>query len=269
MNENTTRRTASPWQLLQKAAGGPLVMAQKLQRLTRTIRGYGNRKELHRRLDRLVSKGIIETAPTGVQLFVGAADMLRFWISPAAAEYYESMGIDYGFHQVLRFLDEPSSVADPVGFFSTRNGIIGHLMQTVHANPHYDLELLEMFDDGLDELERQVEMMLNGTHPRHESIGAIVEEPDYHARLLEYTRSFKKNRYVAPPIRDNVATNPHWQDIERTFGSLRTSMRYFCRLPKEPRQAAWHLLTVKTFPVEEVEENEGCSPSTRARGNAP
>jgi hypothetical protein len=253
MEGNTTRRTASPWRLLQQAAGGPLVMAHKLRRLARTGRGYGNQSELRRRLERVVAGRISDESPTNVQLFTGAADMLRYWNSPAAAEYYASMGIDYGLHQVLRFLDEPSSIVDPVGFFSTKDGIIGHLMQTVHANPQYDLELLEMFDDGVDELERQVEMMLTGTHPRRESIHAIVEEPDYHARLLEYTRSFKKNPHTTPPIRANVATNPHWRDIERTFGSLRTSMRYFCRLPKEPTKAARHMLTVKEFPTQWAE----------------
>lgn len=231
-------------------------MAQKLGRLARTLQGYGHERELMRRLDRLISAGIIDEAPTKVQLFVGAADMLRFWISPAAAEYYASKGIDYGFHQVLRFLDDPSSVVDPVGFFSSRDGIIGHLMQVVHANPHYDLELLTMFDDGLDELEKQVEEMLAGTHPRQTSIGAIVEEADYHAQLLEYTRAFKKNPHTSAPVRSNVKLNPHWQDIERTFGSLRTSMRYFCRLPKTHWQAVRHLSAVKTFPVQWAEPLE-------------
>lgn len=234
---------------MRQAIGGPVDFAQKLERLAHTLRGYANDAELERRLERLVAAGIIDQAPTKVQLFVGAADMLRFWISPAAAEYYASMGIDYGFHQVLRFLDEPSSVTDPVGFFSSKDGIIGHLMQVVHANPHYDLELLGMWDDGLDELERQIEEMLSGTHPRQASIGAVVEEPDYHARLLDYTRSFKKDPHAMPPVRSNVAANAHWQDVERTFGSLRTSMRYFCRLPTNPMEAAWHLLVVKQFPA--------------------
>lgn len=249
MEDKTSRHTASPWLLMKQAAGSPQAMADKLGRLARTIRGYRDRQELRRRLNRLLEAGIIDEAPTNVQLFVGAADMMRFWISPAAAEYYASQGIGYTFHQVLRFLDEPASVADPVGFFSSRDGIIGHLMQVVHANPHYDLELLEMFEDGLDELERQVEMMLAGTHPRHASIQAVVEEKDYHQRLLDYTRAFKKNPETLAPIRDNVANNPHWRDIERTFGSLRTSMRYFCRLPRDPGEAAAHLLTVKTFPA--------------------
>jgi hypothetical protein len=249
MEDQTTRHTASSWHLLKQTAGSPRAMRDKLGRLTRTIRGYGDQRELQRRLYRLLSAGLIDEVPTNVQLFVGAADMLRFWISPAASEYYASLGIGYGFHQVLRFLDEPASLADPVGFFSSRDGIIGHLMQVVHANPHYDLELLQMFDDGLDELEEQIEMMLAGTHPRHAAIQAIVEEKDYHARLLDYTRSFKKNPHTTPPIRDNVAQNEHWRDLERTFGSLRTSMRYFCRLPKDPLDAARHLVLVKEFPV--------------------
>jgi len=33
--------------------------------------------------------------------------------------------------------------------------------------------------------------MIAGTHPRARSIGAIIEEPDYHARLLEYVREFR------------------------------------------------------------------------------
>ncbi len=253
MEEKTTRRKASPWQLVKQAAGGPRDLIEKFGRLGRTLRGYRDRDELRRKLERLQAIGVIEEIPTNVQLFAGAVDMLRFWISPAAAEYYASIGIGYGFHQVLRFLDEPSSVVDPVGFYSSRDGIIGHLMQVVHANPRYDFELLSMYEDGLEQLEKQIEMMLQGTHPRAASIGAVVEEPDYHARLLDYTRSFRKNPETAPPIRANVANNPHWVDIERTFGSLKTSMRYCCRLPKEPADALHHLMMVTSFPKQWAE----------------
>lgn len=253
MERKTIRRTASPLRLLRQTAGDSQAMVQKLRRLARTFGSYGDQAELRRRLDRLVLVGVIDKAPTNVQLFVGAADMLRFWISPAAAEYYASMGIGYGFHQVLRFLDDPASMADPVGFFSARDVIIGHLLQVVHGNPKYDLELLEMFDDGLEQLEKQTEMMLDGTHPRFASISAVVEEPDYHARLLDYVRAFRKNPDTAAPIRANVASNPRWVDIERTFGSLRTSMRYFCRMPRDMASAMKHLGTVKTFPSQWAE----------------
>jgi len=225
-------------------------MAHKLARLASTLASYADGAELDTRLGRLERMGLIDRAPTRIQLVCGSIDMLRFWISPAAAEYYRSIGIDYAFHQVLRFLDEPASVVDPVGFFSTRDNVIGHLMQVVHANPRYDLELLCMWEDGLDELERQTEAMIEGTHPRSESIGAVVEDPDYHARLLEYTRDFRKNPKAPPPIRANVAGDERWAEIERTFGSLRTSMRYFCRLPSEPLGAARHVMRVNEFPRE-------------------
>jgi hypothetical protein len=180
-------------------------------------------------------------------MVVGSVDMLRFWISPASAQYYRQIGIDYGFHQLLRFLDEPASLADPVGFFSTREGIIGHLMQVVHANPVYDLQLLRMFDDGLDGLEAELEAMLAGTHPRAGSIGAIVEEPDYHARLLAFVRAWRRDPSVPPMLRSNIEAGG-FGPIERTFGNLPGAMRYFRSLPGDAVGAARHLLTVRAFP---------------------
>jgi hypothetical protein len=148
----------------------------------------------------------------------------------------------------LRFLEEPASLADPVGFFSTEDGIIGHLMQVVHANPVYDLQLLCMFDRGLDELERQLEQMEAGTHPRAETIAAIVEEPDYHQRLLAFVRAWRVDPSLPPLLRENIADSSAFSEIEQTFGSLTAAMRYFCRLPRTPLEAATHLLTVRTFP---------------------
>src|SRR5439155_7364873 len=142
-----------------------------------------------------------------------------------AEDYYREQGIDYGFHQVLRFLEEPASLVDPVGFFSTRDGIIGHLMQVVHANPVYDLQLLTMFPDGLAELERQLDEMIAGTHPRTASIGAVVEEPGYHARLLAFVRAFRLDPVAPPPLRDNVARSAAWRRREAVFGTLPAAMR--------------------------------------------
>ena len=138
-------------------------------------------------------------------------------------------------------------MADPVGFFSTRDGIIGHLMQVVHANPVYDLELLGMYPDGHDELERQLEQMVAGTHPRARAIGAIVEEPEYHARLLEFVRAWRRDPGIPPLLRGNVAASPVFGEIEKTFGSLRGAMRYFCKLPTTAAAALRHIRTVRTF----------------------
>lgn len=218
----------------------------KAARLARILAGYANWRRLDARLERLHARGHILAIPTRVQLAVGAIDMLRFWIKPAAADYYAAHGIDFGFHQLLRFLDEPASLADPLGLFSTRNGIIGHLMQVVHANPVYDLQLLDMFDDGLDELERQLEAMLAGVHPRAKSIGAIVEEADYHARLLEFVRRWRKDPTIPPMLRSNVDADERYRELERIFGSMTSAMAYFRKLPTTLAGAARHLRTVNS-----------------------
>lgn len=255
----TRRHTESPLRLLANAIGGPAAAAAKVGRLAALLAGYVMPRELDARLASLHARGIIEEIPTKLQIVVGARDMLRFWIVPAAEEYYSDQDISFTFHQVLRFLDEPASLADPVGFFSSRDGIIGHLMQVVHANPRYDLELLGMYDDGLAELEAQVEAMIAGTHPRARAIAAIVEEPDYHARLLEYTRRFREDPGAPAPLRSNVSESERFREVEKTFGSLRTAMRYFCQLPTSGLEAARHLLFVKELPR---------NPSTTARAPA-
>jgi hypothetical protein len=244
----TPRLKASPWQLLRQALGSPELAAAKLERLLEGLRAYADTAELDARLWRLFQKGIVEEIPSRVQLVIGGIDMLRFWISPAAADYYERRGINFAFHQLLRLLDDPRSMMNPVGLLNSRDGIIGHLMQVVHANPDYDLQLLEMFEDGLEALERELEEMLAGTHPRAASISAIVEEPDYHGRLLAYVRAWQRGQPLPPMLRENVEKNLAFRELERTFGTLTNSMRYFRRLPSSPLGGVIHLLRVKDFP---------------------
>lgn len=243
----TARHAASPLSLLRQAAGSPRELASKVARLAAAIARYGDVAALDDRIERLRHAGFIATPPTRAQLVAGGIDMLRFWISPAAADYYDRQGIHYGFHQILRFLDEPASLTDPVGLFSTADGIIGHLMQVVHANPVYDLELLASERGGLDELERQLEEMLAGTHPRAASIGAIVEEADYHERLLAFVRAWRIDPEGPSMLRENVERSEAWRALDRTFGSLHGAFAYFSRLPRRPLGAARHLLTVKRF----------------------
>lgn len=217
-------------------------MLGKVRRLASALRAYTQGDALDARLHYLQELGYVETPPTRLQLVVGSIDMLRFWIVPAAADYYEDKGIDFRFHQILRFLDEPASLVDPTGFLSTRDGIIGHVMQVVHANPAYDLQLLESYPDGLHQLETQVLQMLEGTHPRFRAISAIVEEPDYHERLLGYVREFRASRDAKAPVRINVQEGP-FAAIEKIFGTLPGAMQYFAALPTTPWGAARHLLS--------------------------
>lgn len=245
---SSARLEKSPWQLLRQTVGGPREAAAKLRRLGKALAAYGDGAGLHERLERLAALGYLTRTPTRLQLIVGAVDMLRFWIVPAAEDYYRKKGISFTFHQLLRFLDDPASIVDPTGFLSERDVIIGHLMQVVHANPCYDFQLLESFADGLDELERQLVAMLAKSHPRSASIGAIVEEPGYHARLLEYLRQYRQDRDAPPLLRENVVADSRFAALEQTFGTLPGAMRYFTDLPETPLGAIGHLLAVREFP---------------------
>jgi hypothetical protein len=246
----TLRFTESPWALMMRAAGEPGDFAGKLARFGGLLAAYANGEQLDAKLERLREIGYLDRKPTRAQLVAGSIDMYRFWVVPASEDYYRAMGIGFAMHQTLRILDEPASLADPLGLFSTRDAIIGHLMQVVHANPVYDLQLLRIYDDGLDELEAQIEEMLDGTHPRHRAISAIVEEADYHAKLLELVRAFRSDPRSAPPLlRSNVSASATFRVLERTFGQLPTAFRYFLRLDEDWSGALAHVRTWKTFPV--------------------
>jgi hypothetical protein len=201
-------------------------------------------------MQQLQELGWIEEIPTRLQRITGAIDMLRFFIVPCAADYYRARGINFYFHTLLRFLDDPASLADPTGFNSERDTIIGHVLQVVHANPDYDLQLLASFPDGLQAMEEQIAQILAGTHPRTDSILATVEDATYHARLLAHVRAFRARPNGAPPLlRDNVRNDPYFHRLERTFGELPTAMRYFSRLPRDLPGAIHHLLFVRRFPA--------------------
>lgn len=242
---DTSRSVEPPLTLLRMALGPAGGVPAKLRRLVRALSGYGNGGRLDERLDRLRAAGIIDVCPTKLQIAVGSFDMLRFFISPAAADYYRMQGLSYGFHQLLRFLDEPASLTDPVGLLSERDAIIGHLMQVVHANPVYDLQLLSMFDDGLEQLELQVVSMLAGEHPRAGSIAAIVEEPDYHQNLLAFVRAFRRDPR-ATLTRSNVRASAELRELDAIFGRLDTAMRYFASMPDRWPAALRHLAFART-----------------------
>ncbi len=238
--------------LLLSALGGPRQVADKLRRFAQTAVLYASPGEIPSRLSRLHARGYVERTPTRAQLAFGGLDMLRFVIEPAARDYYAHKGISFTLHQVLRFLDDPVSMIDPTGFLSARDTIIGHVMQVVHLNPVYDLQLLESFDDGLDALEDQVRSMIAGTHPRHATIAAIVEDPTYHARLLDYVLAYRRDRSSAPPIREeqSLRTDPVFARAERQFATLPGFLRYCVRLPTSPLALARRLREVQAFPVD-------------------
>jgi hypothetical protein len=248
-----TKRLAEPaWRLVAAAIGGPRAISGKAVRLGRTARLWLDREEIRRRLRTLAERGHVPVQPTPWQIFFGGFDMLRFVIEPASRDYYRQKGISFGFHQLLRVLDDPVSMIDPTGFLSERDTIIGHVMQVVHLNPVYDLQMLEMFPDGLEELERQVAAMIDGTHPRAGTIGAIVEDRGYHARLLEYVRAYRRDPASPPPVRkeQTLRTDPRFAAAERTFATLPGFVAYCAKLPERPLALARRMRALREFPME-------------------
>jgi hypothetical protein len=254
-DEVPLRMRASAPRLILTALGGPPQIAGKLRRLAATLALYASPGEIPARLARLRERGYVDDVPTRAQLVFGGLDMVRFVIEPAARDYYRHKGISFGLHQLLRVLDDPVSMIDPTGFLSARDTIIGHLMQVVHLNPVYDLQLLEAFDDGLDQLEQQVRQMIDGTHPRHATIAAIVEDPDYHQRLLDYVVRFRADRGTPPPVRQeqSLRADPVFAAAERTFATLPGFLRYCVKLPRSPATLARRLVSLRAFPVELAE----------------
>ncbi len=246
----TARQSQSAIALILRAIGGRRQIAGKLTRLGRTLRLYFDAAELERRFCELERRGHLEQRPTRLQIVFGALDMLRFVIVPFARDYYRERGIDFNFHQLLRFLDDPVSIIDPTGLMSDKDTIIGHLMQVVHLNPVYDLQLLEMFPDGVDELERQLESMLRGAHPRAATIGAIVEDAGYHQRLLDYVRSWRRDRRTPELVRESsLRSDPSFSAAERTFATLPGFLKYAAGLPKTLRALLAHYRSLVRFPV--------------------
>jgi hypothetical protein len=124
-------------------------------------------------------------------------------------------------------------------------------MQVVHLNPVYNLQLIQMFPDGLEDFERQVQAMVDGTHPRHRTIGAIVEDPEYHARLLDYVRRFRADQSTPPPVREEqtLRADAHFAAAEQTFATLPGFIGYCHTLPTGARALARRLRRLDRFPL--------------------
>jgi hypothetical protein len=248
----TARTSEPPLRLLLRAIGGPRAVAGKARRLAETLRLYANADEIPGRLRQLEERGMIQGRPSRMQLIFGGLDMLRFMIEPAARDYYQQRGISFGFHQLLRVLDDPVSMIDPTGFLSARDTIIGHLMQVVHLDPIYDLQMLQMFPDGLDQLESQIQQMLAGTHPRQGTIGAIVEDPGYHGRLLDYVQRFRRDpdTHRIARAEQTIRADPHFAAAERTFATLPGFVSYCNHLPDRFGPLLRRLRGLDRFPID-------------------
>lgn len=245
--EPTDRLKQNPIQLIFRAIGNPSVIINKIGRLATTVFNTFYLPNQNKRLKRLLDIGFLEKIPSQKQLWFGAYDALRFFISPGAASYYKTKKINFTFHQILRFLNDPSGIADPIGIRVPRDTIICHLLEVVHANPVYDLQLLDQFEDGLAEMEKQTAQVLSKTHVRYNSIMAITEDKNYHQRLLDYVKIYRANPAAKQMVRASglARNNPYFLLAECTFGTLPSSFRYFNRLPNNFSELWKHAIQEK------------------------
>jgi hypothetical protein len=248
--ENATDRLKqSPFKLMIRALGSPLIILSKLWRFLTTLFNTFYVPNQKRRLQRLKEIGFIDRIPSQKQLWFGAYDMFRYFIVPGAASYYKTKDINFRFHILLRFLNDPSGLTDPIGIRAPKNTIIGHLLEVVHANPVYDLQLLDQFDDGLDEMEKQTLQMINKTHPRYSSISAIIEDENYYKDLYIYIQRYKENPATPQMIRatGDARNDMNFVRAEMTFGTLPSAFRYFNRLPDDLPSLIKHARREKTI----------------------
>ena len=245
----TDRIKQHPLKLIFRAIGSPSVIINKAGRFISTLFNTFYLPAQTKRLLRLQQIGFIETIPSQKQLWFGAYDMLRYFISPGAASYYKTKKINFTFHQILRFLNDPSGISDPIGIRVPRDTIICHLLEVVHANPVYDLQLLDQFEDGLEEMEKQTQQMLDKIHPRYNSIMAITEDADYHARLLEYVKKYRINPAERQMIRASgtAREDAYFLLAECMFGTLPSAFRYFNQLPNSFGELWRHARTQKVI----------------------
>ncbi len=222
---------------LRAAAGTTQQLRHKARSAWQSVRTLLDRNERMRRYDRLRSLGLADQFPTDWQLILASYDMLVDFLLPSNREFYEQYGRSHWWAQVLRFVDDPSSMLDPTGFGISQQVIVSHLVQVVHTSAGYDVALLAMFEDGLARLRVELQQLIDGTHPRQQIIETLVERVDYHQKLLAALDQFERDpvqhwqvRTCEPPRE----CEPLLEWGLETFGTPGRLLAYGCRLPATP-----------------------------------
>ena len=173
-------------------------------------------------------KGHIDVVPTTAQLWIAARDQIFLKALGDSRELYRRKGIPWTFHHLRRFLAEPTTLMDPIGVYCSVDTIVNHVLQTVHHNPLYDMELLDSRDGGLDELERQLDQLAAGTHLHQDALETLVEEPDYWQHLRVSVREFRRGQRPYPELAEHY--DPDRALAIDQFKDMRGYTRYASRL---------------------------------------
>ncbi|MGC6418010.1 MAG: hypothetical protein ACON3Z_12890 [Bradymonadia bacterium] len=223
--------------LLFDVVGGWRQNWSKFVEVLRMFSAMARPTQVRLRLERLQSFGHCDVVPTMSQLLVASRDQLSFSLGADTKEFYKSQGVPWVFHNVRRFIAYPTTMMDPVGFFSSRDTIIQHVLQTFHRHATYDLVLLRSHEDGLAEMQKQLKQLAEGAHLHQRSLDSLVEDGSYHDRLRRDVSEFIDNPLVqARPIPDGLVDNQHLMLAMDQFKDIRGYTNYAARLKAGPWQ---------------------------------
>lgn len=224
-------RGRGAWRLVFDVLGGARQNRDKLVQLAGFVWALLRPPIVRARLQRMRELGHSDEVPNIPQLLVASRDQLSFALAEDTKEFYRSQQIPWTFHNLRRLVAYPTSMMDPVGLFSPRDTIIHHVLQTFHRHPLYDLVLLRAHDDGLEEMERQVQQVLGGEHPHQRSLTSLIEDGSYHRKLLTDVQAVRADPFVAPrPIPRGLVDDPQLMLAMDQFKDLRGYTNYAARL---------------------------------------
>ncbi|MEL6349242.1 MAG: hypothetical protein AAFV53_39425 [Myxococcota bacterium] len=218
---------------------GPVGAVERLGRLLRALSAYVRPQLIQRRLERLRDLGYIDHVPTAWQVLVAGHHQMLGTASEETRVFYEARGIHFSLHNLRRFIDEPASMVDPVGFFSETDAILHHIFQSTHYFPIYDMQVVRMHGDGVAELERQWALICAGEHPRQARYEALVEDPTYWDRLKWQIPAFlaDMDMQLEPGRYAHVEGRPMLQAAMDQFKDLRGFCAYASRVKAGPWDA--------------------------------
>jgi hypothetical protein len=200
---------------------------------------------VRRRLERLRGLGHIDAIPSWAQLLVAGRDQIMVSASEETKIFYRSQGIPWIFHNLRRFIAGPATMLDPVGLFSPRDAVVHHVLQTFHRHPVYDLVLLRAHEQGMEEMARQADQIVAGTHPHQRALTSLIEDGSYHARLPGEIAAIRADPHIAarelPP---ELVEDPEMMLAMDQFKDLRGFTSYAARLRVSVADAlrAWVLV---------------------------
>ena len=229
----------SRWKLLCDVMAGGSLTVDRLRQLTALLVGYLRPRVVRAKLERLRALGHIEAVPSSAQILVAGRDQMMLGASEETKIFYRSQHIPWYFHNLRRFLSDPATMLDPVGLFAPRDAIIRHILQTFHRHALYDFVLLRGFEQGPEELKRQLEQIHIGSHPHQRALLSLVEDGSYHARLQKDLEEFLTEPLMAArPIPEGLVDDPYLMLAMDQFKDLRGFTDYASRLSATPGTAA-------------------------------